>query len=494
MNSITARLLFAVLVTATVILLLISAMSYFLLQSQEQERFESTIKALDDQLLVIMKEPIFSYDLEVLNNIVKSYLPNDYIARVTVEDQKAREMVSVNADRNIHETSTIPVYYADDEKLIGTIKVAYSRDPLNAALSNNIIDALVKTLLTLGMLSVFLVLVIRQVLVNPIARVSAAIAGMNTEKGFDLTKKAPVSRIREIGSLARTYNHLIDAVSDTLSNVAKNIDQVSNWLQRFDVVCQHGSEATLQQQRITETSLDHLRELRTSIDGVVQRTDETALNCNESLEVARSRREDVQKNLQLVQELVSELDANANKANELKESSNTIVGVLDVIKSIAEQTNLLALNAAIEAARAGESGRGFAVVADEVRTLAQRTQESTTEIEQIIDQLHHKTEEAFNSSQNGLALANDAIHLTEESAESFNYIAEKIASINNKVREVVDAANQQYALSEEVNNRMEDALSCSENLSKEVVQMNLDSKQVAEAERQLHEGLSKFTF
>ncbi|TVZ40485.1 methyl-accepting chemotaxis protein [Alteromonadaceae bacterium 2753L.S.0a.02] len=494
MKSITVRLLVAVLATTAVIFMLISTVSYYRLKSKEMKRFESTIKTINEQLLVIMKDPVFSYDLTVLNNIVNSYLANELISNIRVVDQKKREMVAVKTDRSQHTEVDLPVHYGADEKLIGTIKVGYSQDLLNATLSGNVLSAVVNSIVTLVLLSVCIVLAIRQILVIPIARVSHAIASMCTGSGFDLTAKAPVSSSHEIGSLAQNYNGLLSAVASTLSEVSVNIDEVSNWLERFDRIGQQARDATVKQQNITAKSLEHVVELRESIDDIVRSTDVTASDCSESLHVVRERKQDVQRNLALVKSLVTELEANANKANELKEASNTIVGVLDVIKSIAEQTNLLALNAAIEAARAGESGRGFAVVADEVRTLAKRTQESTTEIEQIIDQLQRKAEEAYESTRNGQKLADKAIAITEASAESYEYISTKIESVNNKVNAVVTEANRQYQLSGEVNTHMGAAMECSQKMSEEVVKMNHDSQMVMAAEKRLHAGLSKFKF
>lgn len=494
MNTITSRVLVAVIVTTFFILLITSSISYSRLRNTEENRFDQSIAAINEQLGVILEDPVFSYDVHVIQSVLDSYLPNALIAAIEVKDQKDRSMASVLSGKKISSKHTIPIHYDEDKKLIGSVEIAYSKDQLAAILANEIGEIAINVLIMLGLLSLSIVYVIRQLLVKPITDVSAAIENMNTEAGFDLRKRAPVSNVKEIASLATNYNDLLSAVASTLQDVSKNIHAVTEWIAGVNRVSDHATEATIQQKTITEETLYNLKELKSSIDSVTGYADTTSVYCKDSLAEANERKSDVDKNISLVEQLVKELDHNAEKANELKQASSTIGNVLDVIKSIAEQTNLLALNAAIEAARAGESGRGFAVVADEVRTLARRTQESTTEIEQIIERLQLKAEEAFVNTQNSQALVSDVIELTQKSADSFNSIASNVASINEKLNHVVSSASFQRDISQDVNSRMERVFSCSQKLSDEIVQINNNVALVVDADKKLTEGVKKFKF
>lgn len=479
--------------TVSSILMIIAVVSYFLLKSSEMKRYEVALSDLDKQVEIIMRDPIFSYDLNVLQKIVDSYTPNPWVAEIRVLDQKGREMVGAKSNKPISEVRDLEVIY-DNNKLIGTINVAYSREPVNEILSGKIKNSIINMFITLTILSALLVAFIRHIFVNPIKKVSKTISSVHKNGCFDLTASADINSQDEIGILSRSYNNLLGSVSNTLSSVATNIVDVGNWVNNFEEISRSTTATTVQQKQNTQNAMSHVHSLQEAIQGILQNSDLTATDCRESLNVAIERRHDVEESLTISRNLVDELNINADRATELKSASDTIGGVLDVIKSIAEQTNLLALNAAIEAARAGESGRGFAVVADEVRTLAQRTQESTSQIEKIIGELQEKAEDAYTSTQRGQSLANNGITLTEKSAESFHYLSDKLKSINTNIDQVVAAAKQQSDLSNEVNAHMQHALDGSESLADEMGKMHSHSELVVAAEQQLSNNLSKFKF
>lgn len=491
MNSITSKVLVTVLASITTILCLIAAVSYNVLKQKELDEYQQASHDISEQLEVILKDPIFSYDLSVLQQILDSYAPNPMISEISIQDQKGREMVSMSTQRKVADAKSIPIEYFDG-RAIGNVTVKYSKELIDQTLADKITETVINLILTLIVLGACLVVLIRYVLVRPIALVSKSISEMNINGKFNLSYEAPVTSNDEVGRLAECYNSLLRTVKQTMQDVSHNIEEVGGWLDGFYAMSRNAASTTLVQKRITANASSHVGDLQHSIQGIVESTEVTARDCKESLQVAQDRKQDVEKNLVLVRDLVNELNKNAAKANELKEASQSIGGVLDVIKNIAEQTNLLALNAAIEAARAGESGRGFAVVADEVRTLAQRTQESTSEIENIIAQLQTKAEEAFHSTQQGQELVNQAITLTENSAESYHYISEKLVSINSKMADVVCAAERQFELSNDVNEHMEQVQNGSNSLANEIQKMHEESEHIVNAEKKLSDDLSKF--
>ncbi|WP_371913863.1 methyl-accepting chemotaxis protein [Pseudomonas sp. Snoq117.2] len=168
-------------------------------------------------------------------------------------------------------------------------------------------------------------------------------------------------------------------------------------------------------------------------------------------EKGRLARETVATSVARIHELVEEVRQSSVSLDGLKQDVGAIVGVLDVIRAIAEQTNLLALNAAIEAARAGEAGRGFAVVADEVRALASRTQQSTQEIQAMIDRLQQATGRAVGAMERSGGMGEATTAQAEQAGNALAAISELIATINAMNSQIASAAEEQTAVAEEVN-------------------------------------------
>lgn len=176
----------------------------------------------------------------------------------------------------------------------------------------------------------------------------------------------------------------------------------------------------------------------------------------------------------LIESFKNEMESVSSSLGKVEQDGNNISSILDVIKNVADQTNLLALNAAIEAARAGEMGRGFAVVAEEVRTLANRTQDSTAQIESMIDALKASTKESVNMMGQGIEQASVCMEKSGQAVESLNAIDAAIVGINNMSQQISAAVEQQSVVSEDISRNVTHIRDSSE--------ANLNSAQTSDSE------------
>ncbi|MDN3702325.1 methyl-accepting chemotaxis protein [Vibrio artabrorum] len=197
--------------------------------------------------------------------------------------------------------------------------------------------------------------------------------------------------------------------------------------------------------------------------------------------------------MQELSRLNEDIHLSSNAMNELRQETEAIGSVLEVIQQIAEQTNLLALNAAIEAARAGDQGRGFAVVADEVRTLASRTQASTEEIRVMIDKLQISANNVVESMTVSRASSVHAKTVTEESNHSLVRVNQAIILLNEVNATISTAANEQTSVTEELNSNLHGLFELTNNTESEVNSVARISEELKQNVVALNKEMSQFT-
>jgi len=295
----------------------------------------------------------------------------------------------------------------------------------------------IKTVMTGFLYSLFLVIIIVALSVNLLNsnRILTAISRLrnlmvDVGQTNDLTKRADDNGKDEIADMAHQLNILLEKFEAIITGVNSSVNTLNQATSKLsDNVGdnQLGINSQLDQASVVTDAVDRLT---SSINGIVVNTTDAAAKAKLTNESAVSGNEGVIATIKQINLLSNNLEQSQQEAQKLVSDSVHITKVMDVIRGIAEQTNLLALNAAIEAARAGEQGRGFAVVADEVRTLASRTQDSTQEIESIVETLQQR-------SKNMMTLITDCQSQGHESADKAAAAGEMLSEITDNMANIL---------------------------------------------------------
>jgi len=424
--------------------------------------------------------------------------PVDNLDHQALSGKEVLEISQKNGERII--TSIKPYFLTKDTRgtnclechrkvqegdLGGVVRIDYSMNILDESTFNALINKFIVISFLLLIGAIIVIVLLNYLVVKPTKNMSDRVKDIADGEG-DLTQQIIIKENsrNELNMLAFWFNQFVSKLRNMIREIndySNNLDQSS---EKMLGNIQRTNESFKVQQTETEKVAQSMNEMTSTIKGVSQTSSKAKEIALEAKQEANDGIVVISDTIKMIDYLSEAVDKAANVIQELEVESNNITVVLDVIGGIAEQTNLLALNAAIEAARAGEQGRGFAVVADEVRSLAERTQQSTQEIQLMINSLQKGTSEAVSVMTESKEQAANSVEQVAKAGESLDNISKAVHIISDMNQEIAIEADEHSNSCMEVNKNIN---KINENTIKTLEETN----QVANASLQLKEMSEK---
>ncbi|MBL0842083.1 methyl-accepting chemotaxis protein [Pseudomonas mediterranea] len=396
--------------------------------------------------------------LDAIENVLKNLqdlpgkLPEQHTANLqqAAESMKAyRAAVSQFRDSQMVSASTFKKMAEQESHLNElnnrmTVSQVEKRDQETAQAKNTLIIVAVLAL-AFGVLAAWIIT--RQI----VAPLQQTLSAVERVASGDLSHDLVVARRDEMGQLQGSLQRMTVSLRQLISGISEGVTQIASAAEQLSAVTEQTSAGVSSQKVETDQVATAMHEMTATVQDVARNAEEASEAAVAADQQAREGERVVGEAIAQIERLANEVGNSTAAMGDLKRESDKIGSVLDVIKSVAQQTNLLALNAAIEAARAGEAGRGFAVVADEVRSLAQRTQKSTEEIEELILGLQSGTEKVASIMDSSRGLTDSSVELTRRAGSSLENITRTVSAIQSMNQQIAAAAEQQSATAEEIN-------------------------------------------
>lgn len=308
----------------------------------------------------------------------------------------------------------------------------------------------------------------------------------------DLRKRVPVQGDDTIDRLGRYFNAVLEKIHQAIIEFGHATEQLSKESRHASAISEQTSHGAVQQQTETDQVAAAMTQMGATVGEVGKSAGIAAEAAQSADKEANKGRQIVSRTVQSIEGLAVEVNKASDVIKQLALDSENIGMIVDVIKGVAEQTNLLALNAAIEAARAGEQGRGFAVVADEVRTLAQRTQKSTQEIQQMVERLQKGATNAVQVMVSGQSKAQETVRQAVEAGNSLESITKGVTTISAMNTQIASAAEEQISAVDEINRNIAAITTIAEQTAEGAKQSGISSNALTKLAQQLQGLVMQF--
>jgi len=377
-------------------------------------------------------------------------------------------------------------------KPLGVLEVAMDRSHYADALADMRNTALIVAGIAIA-LGLLVAALVASGIVRPIRVAVDAMRDIAAGEG-DLTRRLEEHGRNEVAELGQAFNQFAEKVRRLVSEVAGSTSQVAAAAEEMSAITDEFNRDVAQQRHEIEQVATAMNEMTATVQDVARNAAQAAASAQAADREAQQGQQVVHETVSSIESVSVEVEHTASAIQRLEADSQSISAVLEVIRGVAEQTNLLALNAAIEAARAGEQGRGFAVVADEVRTLASRTQQSTLEIQQVIEQLQSGARNAAEVMHRGRAQVDSSVLQAQQAGSSLTSITIAVASISDMNTQIASAAEQQSAVSDEISQNVVNINQVADRVTESASQTAQASSQLAHLAAGLQSLVGQFKY
>ncbi|KWS91602.1 chemotaxis protein [Pseudomonas syringae pv. castaneae] len=349
------------------------------------------------------------------------------------------------------------------------------------------------TQITCTLLAIILGMIAAVIITRQITRpLQETLAVVDRIASGDLTQTLAVTRRDELGVLQQGIQRMGSTLRELIGGIRDSVVQIASAAEELSAVTEQTSAGVNSQKVETDQVATAMHEMSATVAEVARNAEQASQAASNADREARDGDKVVGEAIVQIERLANEVGRSADAMNQLEQESDKIGKVMDVIKAVAEQTNLLALNAAIEAARAGEAGRGFAVVADEVRGLAQRTQQSTVEIETLVAALQSGTRQVSSIMLSSRELTVSSVQLSRQAGTSLGSITQTVSNIQAMNQQIAAAAEEQSAVAEEISRSIVNVRDVSEQTASASEETAASSVELARLGGQLQTMVSHF--
>ncbi len=402
-----------------------------------------------------------------------------------------RQQRRVDAGQTLDQAQQQSVTLMTQTDELQTAVRGIAEDSRNSAADSISTSSWINSIITV--ISIALAVLISWLTVRSISRPLSRVNHMlNIMAEGNLTERVDYDAQDEFGELATNTNKLTGNLRKLIEGIANRATQLATAAEQSSNVSDETTNAIDEQRRQIEQVATATQEMNNTASEMAEGADQALREIQHSDDEAKRVREISDKNRSTIEQLAHEIQGASQVIDQLSENSSNIGGILDVIRGIADQTNLLALNAAIEAARAGEQGRGFAVVADEVRTLASRTQESTEEIQEMIESLQNDSKRAVEVMNRGREQAELSVQQSDEAAQALQSITESVHQASDSSNHIANAAQEQSRTAHDISERLESIVSIAEQTASGSKQTAQASNEVAKLADELQDSIKSF--